>query len=121
MPPTWDTTLREVDDEVQSSYGIAEDTFWGTYGTGGVHSYSVTSVAKPAQTILLGDSRWPGPGISSRMLNWDYAWMGFWHTRRSNYAFWDGHIETLRALTTVTDNEAECMWGHNIWSHSAHL
>lgn len=121
MPPTWDSALREADDQVQSSYGIAEDTFWGTYGTGGVHSYSVTSVAKPAQIILLGDSRWSGPGISSRFLNWDHAWLGFWHGHRSNYAFWDGHIETLRALMMVTDDEADCRWGHNIWSHSVHL
>lgn len=83
MPPTWNPVLEEVDDEVQSSYGIAEDTFWGTYGSDGVHSYLVTSIAKPTQMILLGDTRWAGPGISSRMLNWDYAWMGFWHTRRA--------------------------------------
>jgi prepilin-type processing-associated H-X9-DG protein len=71
--------------------------------------------------ILLGDPRWPGPGISSRMLNWDYAWMGSWHTRRCNYAFWDGHAEPSRPLVTVTDNEADCMWGHNVWPHSVHL
>jgi prepilin-type processing-associated H-X9-DG protein len=121
MPPTWDPALREADDEVQSSYGIAEDTFWGTYGSGGVHSYSVTAIAKPVQLILLGDSRWSGPGISSRLLDWDYAWMGFWHTRRCNYTFWDGHAEAVRALMTVTDNEADCMWGHNIWPHTVHL
>jgi prepilin-type N-terminal cleavage/methylation domain-containing protein len=68
MPPTWNSALEEVDDEVQSSYGIAEDTFWGTYGSDGVHSYQVTAIAKPTQMILLGDTRWAGPGISSRML-----------------------------------------------------
>ena len=113
--------MEEVDDEVQSSYGIAEDTFWGTYGSDGVHSYLVTAIAKPTQMILLGDTRWAGPGISSRMLNWDYAWMGFWHTRRCNYAFWDGHAEPLRPLVTVTVNESDCMWGHNVWPHSIHL
>jgi prepilin-type N-terminal cleavage/methylation domain-containing protein/prepilin-type processing-associated H-X9-DG protein len=121
MPPTWNSALEEVDDEVQSSYGIAEDTFWGTYGSGGVHSYHVTAIAKPTQMILLGDSRWSGPGISSRMLDWDFAWMGFWHTRRSNYAFWDGHAEPLRPLVTVTADEGDCMWGHNVWPHSVQL
>jgi prepilin-type N-terminal cleavage/methylation domain-containing protein/prepilin-type processing-associated H-X9-DG protein len=121
MPPTWDFALEEVDDEVQSSYGIAEDTFWGTYGDTGVHSYSMTRITKPAQMILLGDSRWPGPGISSQFLSQDYAWMGFWHANRCNYAFWDGHTESLRAVMTITDAEGDCMWGHDIWSHSAHL
>jgi prepilin-type N-terminal cleavage/methylation domain-containing protein/prepilin-type processing-associated H-X9-DG protein len=121
MPPTWDPALQEVDDDVQSSYGIAEDTFWGTYGNTGIHSYSTTRVAKPSQLILLGDSRWPGPGISSRFLSWDYAWLGFWHTRRSNFAFWDGHAEPLRAITTVTDGESDCMWGHDIWPHTENL
>ena len=121
MPPTWDAALQEVNDDVQSSYGIAEDTFWGTYGDTGIHSYSTTHIEKPAQMILLGDSRWPGPGISSRFLSEGSAWMGFWHTRRCNYAFWDGHTEALRALMTVTDDEENCMWGHGIWPHSDHL
>ncbi|HSY19865.1 MAG TPA: DUF1559 domain-containing protein [Candidatus Acidoferrales bacterium] len=121
MPPAWDPALAEVDDEVQSSYGLAEDTFWGTYGSGGVHSLPMTAIARPAQAILLGDTRWPGPGISAHMLDWDYAWMGFWHNRRCNYAFWDGHADTLRPLVTVTDAEADCMWGHAVWSHSIHL
>ena len=71
--------------------------------------------------ILLGDTRWSGPGISARFLSWDTAWMGFWHARRCNYAFWDGHGEALRPITTVTDDEGDCMWGHNIWPHSVHL
>ena len=121
MPPTWSHELEEVDDDVPSSYGIAEDTFWGTYGDTGVHAYSMTRTVKPAQMILLGDSRWPGPGISARFLGWDYAWMGFWHMRRCNYAFWDGHSEALRALMTVTDDERDCMWGHDIWPHTAHV
>ena len=121
MPPTWDFALEEVDDDVQSSYGIAEDTFWGTYGNTGVHSYSTTRIANPTQLILLGDSRWPGPGISSRFLGWDSAWMGFWHTHRCNFAFWDGHTEPLRPLMTVAENEGDCMWGHDIWPHSIHL
>jgi prepilin-type N-terminal cleavage/methylation domain-containing protein/prepilin-type processing-associated H-X9-DG protein len=121
MPPTWDTTLEEVDDTVKSSYGITEDTLWGEYGTVGIHSYVTAAIAKPSQMILLGDTRWPGPGISSRLLDWDHAWMGFWHTRRCNYTFWDGHGEALRAITTVTDDEGACLWGHNIWSHAVHL
>jgi prepilin-type N-terminal cleavage/methylation domain-containing protein/prepilin-type processing-associated H-X9-DG protein len=120
-PPTWGLELNEVDDDVISSYGISEDTLWGTYGDGGIHSYPVTSIVKPAQTILLGDTYWNGPGISSQFLAGDQAWMGFWHTRRCNYGFWDGHVETLRAITTVKDNEADCMWGHNIWPHTLHI
>jgi len=121
MPPTWNSASEEVNDTVKSSYGIAEDTFWGTYGTVGVHSYVTTLIARPAQMILLGDTRWPGPGISARFLDWDYAWMGFWHTRRCNYSFWDGHGEALRAIATVTDEEANCMWAHHIWPHAVHL
>ncbi len=121
MPPTWDPALEEVNVDVQASYGIAEDTFWGTYGNTGVHSYSTTRIAKPTQMILLGDSRWPGPGISARFLSWDHAWMGFWHMRRCNYAFWDGHTEALRARITVTDDAGDCMWGHDIWPHTVHL
>jgi prepilin-type N-terminal cleavage/methylation domain-containing protein/prepilin-type processing-associated H-X9-DG protein len=121
MPPTWDPALREVSDDFQSSYGIAEDTFWGTYGSTGIHSYSMASIAKPAQMILLGDSRWSGPGISSRFLSEDGAWMGFWHTRRCNYAFWDGHTAALRAISTITDDEGDCMWGHDVWPHADHL
>jgi prepilin-type N-terminal cleavage/methylation domain-containing protein/prepilin-type processing-associated H-X9-DG protein len=121
MPPTWDSAAEEVDDSVVSSYGIAEDTFWGDYGTRGVHSYPITSIMKPGQMVLLGDTRWSGPGISARFLSWDTAWMGFWHARRCNYAFWDGHGEALRAINTITEDEGSCMWGHNIWPHSVHL
>jgi prepilin-type N-terminal cleavage/methylation domain-containing protein/prepilin-type processing-associated H-X9-DG protein len=121
MPPNWDSSLEEVDDDVKSSYGIDEDMFWGTYGIIGVHSISVTSIRKPAQMILLGDSRWPGPGISAGFLSWNYARMGFWHLRRCNFGFRDGHVAALRAIQTVTDNESDCMWGHNIWSHSVHV
>jgi prepilin-type N-terminal cleavage/methylation domain-containing protein/prepilin-type processing-associated H-X9-DG protein len=121
MPPSWDSSLEEVDDDVKSSYGIAEDTFWGTYGILGVHSVPVASIRKPAQMVLIGDSRWPGPGITARFLDWDYAWMGFWHTHRCNYAYWDGHVQALRPITTVQDNEGDCMWGHGIWSHAVHV
>jgi prepilin-type N-terminal cleavage/methylation domain-containing protein/prepilin-type processing-associated H-X9-DG protein len=121
MPPTWNQSSEEVDNDVPSSYGISEDTFWGTYGNTGVHSYSTTRVTRPAQIILLGDSRWSGPGISSRFLSWDNAWMGFWHTRRCNYAFWDGHATAMKALLTVANDEGNCMWGHDVWPHSVHL
>jgi len=121
MPPTWDAGLNEVDDDVVSSYGIAEDTLWGTYGSGGVHSYAVTSLAHPAQIILLGDSRWSGPGISSQFLSGNPAWMGFWHSGRCNYAFWDGHVFPMRAIDTVTEDQTSCRWGHNIWPHPVHL
>ena len=121
MPPTWDASLEEVDNEVKSSYGIAEDTFWGTYSLVGVHFVPVSSIRRPAQMILMGDSRWPGPGITARFLNWDYAWMGFWHTRRCDYAFWDGHVQALRPIATVRVNEGDCMWGHLIWPHTVHL
>jgi prepilin-type N-terminal cleavage/methylation domain-containing protein/prepilin-type processing-associated H-X9-DG protein len=122
QPPTWGADLNEVDDDVVSSYGIAEDTLWGTYGSGvGVHSYPVTSVIKPTQMIVLGDSKWSGPGISSGFIARDTAWTGFWHTRRCNYGFWDGHVETLRAITTIRENEEDCMWGHAFLPHSIHL
>jgi prepilin-type N-terminal cleavage/methylation domain-containing protein/prepilin-type processing-associated H-X9-DG protein len=121
LPPTWDFASLEVDDDVKSSYGLTEDILWGAYGNAGVHSYAETAVAKPSQFILLGESRWAGPGISSRFLSWDTAWMGFWHSRRCNYAFWDGHAAPMRAISTIMDNEADCMWGHNIWPHSVHL
>jgi prepilin-type N-terminal cleavage/methylation domain-containing protein/prepilin-type processing-associated H-X9-DG protein len=121
MPPSWDPSQEEVDNDVRSSYGIAEDTFWGTYGLIGVHSVPVSSFRRPAQMILIGDSRWTGPGITARFLDWDYAWMGFWHAGRCDYAFRDGHVEALRASTTVRDQEADCMWGHGIWSHAVHL
>jgi prepilin-type N-terminal cleavage/methylation domain-containing protein/prepilin-type processing-associated H-X9-DG protein len=121
-PPTWDVGSTEVDDDMVSSYGITEDTFWGTYGSGGVHSYQVMSVGKPTQMVVLGDTCWRGPGISSAFLDWpDGAWMGFWHIRRCNFGFWDGHVETLQAITTVKENEGDCMWGHDIRPHSAHL
>ena len=121
MPPTWNASDEEVDDSVISSYGIAEDTFWGDYGTSGVHSYATSLIRKPSQMIILGDTRWSGPGISARFLNWDNAWIGYWHARRCNFGFWDGHGEALRAIATVTDNEADCMWRHNIWTHADHL
>lgn len=121
MPPTWDASQEEVDDDVKSSYGIAEDTFWGTYGLIGVHSVPESSIRRPSQIILIGDSRWPGPGITARFLDWDDAYMGFWHSGRCTYVFWDGHVEALRAITTVRDNEGDCMWGHVIWPHSVHL
>lgn len=121
MPPIWGADSAEVEDDVVSSYGIAEDTFWGTYGSAGVHSYSVTSVVKPTQMIVLGDSRWSGPGISSGFVARDPAWMGFWHTRRCNYAFWDGHLQALRAITTIRQNEGDCMWEHTFLPHSVHL
>ncbi len=95
--------------------------FWGTYGSGGVHSFPVTSVVKPTQMIVLGDTMWSGPGISSGFVARDPAWMGFWHTRRCNYGFWDGHLETLRAISTIQENEGDCMWGHVFISHAVHL
>ncbi len=120
-PPTWGMESSEVDDDVVSSYGLAEDSFWGTYGSGGVHSYPVMSIAKPTQLILMGDSCWSGPGIGSHFLSGDVAWMGYWHARKCNYAFWDGHVETLRAIDTVKENEGDCQWDHKVWSHSLHL
>lgn len=120
-PPASELSSSEADDDVTSSYGVSEDILWGTYGTGGIHSCLLTSILKPNQIILLGDTCWSGPGISSRFLAEDSAWMGYWHTRRCNYGFWDGHAEALRAIRTVKDNEADCMWGHNIWPHSVHL
>jgi prepilin-type N-terminal cleavage/methylation domain-containing protein len=45
-PPTWDATAEYVDDTVVSSYGIAEDTFWGDYGSTGVHSCPISSIKK---------------------------------------------------------------------------
>ena len=120
-PPTWGAGSTEVEDDVVSSYGIAEDTFWGTYGSGGIHSYSAMSVSKPTQLIVLGDTCWSGPGISSVFLSGDAAWLGYWHTRRCNFALWDGHVETLRAITTVRENEGDCMWGHNVLPHVTHL
>jgi len=121
MQPTWNADSTEVEDDVVSSYGIAEDTFWGTYGSAGVHSFPVISVARPTQLIVLGDSKWSGPGISSGFVARDPAWMGYWHTRRCNYGFWDGHVETLRAITTITESEGDCMWGHAFLTHSVHL
>jgi prepilin-type processing-associated H-X9-DG protein len=47
--------------------------------------------------------------------------MGFWQARRCNYGFWDGHIEALRAITTIKENEGDCMWGHAFPPHSTHL
>jgi len=120
-PPNWDMTSDEVDDDVQSSYGIAEDTLWANYGNGGVHSYADGLVVKPSQLLLLGDSQWSGPGISARFLKWDHPWLGYWHRSRCNFAFWDGHGEPLRAIKTVTDSPDDCMWGHDIWPHSVHL
>jgi prepilin-type N-terminal cleavage/methylation domain-containing protein/prepilin-type processing-associated H-X9-DG protein len=120
-PPTWGADSFEVDDDVVSSYGIAEDTLWGTYGSLGVHSYPVASVTKPTQMIVLGDTRWSGPGVTSGFVSTGSAWMGFWHTRRCNYGFWDGHLETLRAITTIRQNDGDCMWGHAFLSHAVHL
>jgi prepilin-type N-terminal cleavage/methylation domain-containing protein/prepilin-type processing-associated H-X9-DG protein len=120
-PPNWNASAEEVDDTVISSYGIAEDTFWGDYGSRGIHSCRITSISKPAQTILFGETCWSGPGISARFLDWTNNWIGYWHARRCNFAFWDGHGEPLRAVTTVTDSPDECMWGHSIWPHSVHI
>lgn len=113
--------ITEVDADILSSYGVSEDLLWGTYGTAGVHSLPLASISRPTQMILLGDSCWDGPGISSRFLSTGSALMGYWHTRRANFGFWDGHVEALRAVKTVTDNEADCMWGHGVWPHSVHL
>lgn len=120
-PPTWGMDSLEVEDDVVSSYGIAEDSFWGTYGSGGIHSYRTMLIPKPTQLILMGETCWSGPGVSSQFLSAEAAWMGYWHIRSCNYAFWDGHVETLRAITTVKENEEDCQWGHQVWSHSLHL
>ena len=120
-PPDWDFSVLEVDDDVKSSYGLAEDSLWSTYGPIGVRNFGVTAVPKPTQTILLGDTFWGGPGITSNFLDDSKGWLGFWHSRRSNYAFWDGHIEAVRPIKTITDDEDDCMWGHNTRPHSLHL
>jgi prepilin-type N-terminal cleavage/methylation domain-containing protein/prepilin-type processing-associated H-X9-DG protein len=120
-PPTWTPANEDVDDTVITSYAISEDTFWGDYGSTGVHSYPITSIAKPAQMILFGETCSTGPGISARFLDWTNALMGYWHTGRGNFTFWDGHGEPLRASATVTGSEADCMWGHGIWPHSVHV
>lgn len=120
-PPDWTAAAEDVDDTVISSYGIAEDTFWGDFGSTGVHSYHITSIAKPAQMILLGETCWSGPGISARFLDSTNATLGYWHTHRGNYEFWDGHGEPLRGVATVTDDPASCMWDHKFWNHSIHI
>lgn len=120
-PPTWSAKSEDVDDTVVSSYGIAEDTFWGDFGSSGIHSYSIASIKKPGQLIMLGESCWPGPGISARFLNSTNAWLGYWHIHRGNYEFWDGHGEALRATATVTSGADDCMWGHTFWPHALHV
>jgi hypothetical protein len=120
-PPTWSANSEDVDDTVVSSYGISEDTFWGDFGSSGVHSYSIASIKKPAQMIMLGESCWPGPGVSARFLDGTNAWLGYWHLGRGNYEFWDGHGEALRATATVTSDADDCMWGHTFWPHALHV
>lgn len=120
MRPTWGA-YKECDDDPSASYGIPEDTFWGCYGDFGVHSYPMASIDKPAQMIIIGETRWSGPPINSQFLAWDYAWMGHWHTGMGNWAFWDGHVKSMKAIATVKDAEADCMWTHNIYGHAAHL
>src|SRR5215469_8658981 len=97
-PPNWDAAAEDVDDTVITSYAIAEDTFWGDYGSTGVHSCPITSISKPVQTILFGETCWSGPGISARFLDWTNDWIGYWYTGRCNFAFWDGHSEPVRAI-----------------------
>ena len=120
-PPDWTAAAEEVDDTEISSYGIAEDTFWGDYGSAGVHSCRITSILKPTQVIMFGETCWSGPGISPRFLDGTNNWIGYWHTSRCNFGFWDGHGEPLRAVTTITDSPDDCMWGHGIWPHSVHI
>jgi len=120
MPPTW-AEYKEVDDDPTASYGIPEDTFWGCYGDAGVHTYAMATIDKPAQMILNGETRWSAPPINSQFLNWDYAWMGFWHSGMGNWGFWDGHVKAMKAVATIKDDPADCMWTHNIYGHDAHI
>jgi prepilin-type N-terminal cleavage/methylation domain-containing protein/prepilin-type processing-associated H-X9-DG protein len=127
MPPVWSEDLKEVDDDLKASYGIPEDTFWGCYGDAGVHTFAMANLDRPSQMILFGETRWSGPPINSLFMAWQIyappgiAWLGFWHTGRSNWAFWDGHVKTLKATQTILDNPEDCMWTHNIYPHSQHV
>ena len=120
-PPTWTPAAEDVNDTVITSYAIAEDTFWGDFGSTGVHSFPIASITKPAQMILFGETCSSEPGISARYLDSTNSLMGYWHTHRGNFAFWDGHGEPLSAAATVTASADDCMWGHAIWPHSVHV
>ncbi|MCC6728008.1 MAG: DUF1559 domain-containing protein [Chthonomonadales bacterium] len=121
MPPTWNDALKEVDDDPKANYGIPEDTFWGCYGDFGVHSYAMAAFERPAQLIMVGETRWSGPPVNSQFLSWDYPWMGFWHTGMGNWGMWDGHAKAMKAVATVKDLPEDCMWTHNVYGHDAHL
>ena len=65
------------------------------------------AVRKPAATVLFGDGQysagankfmrapWPNPGDESFNVRWAGT-QGFRHRNRSNAAFCDGHVESLR-------------------------
>jgi len=72
-------------------------------------------VRKPAATVLFGDGQysagankfmrapWPNPGDESFNARWAGT-QGFRHRSRSNAAFCDGHVESLRDRFTENQN-----------------
>ena len=74
----------------------------------------ITAVLRPAQTALLVETRGPFPDmrVIEPLLTAadDYGgYYGFWHNGQGNYAFVDGHVETMTLLESGYPN---CHW-HN--------
>lgn len=74
----------------------------------------ITAVLRPAETALLVESRGPFPDMRVVELLLTQAddlggYYGFWHRGKGNYAFVDGHVETM---TLMQSGHPRCRW-HN--------
>jgi prepilin-type N-terminal cleavage/methylation domain-containing protein/prepilin-type processing-associated H-X9-DG protein len=63
---------------------------------------------KPADTIMLFDTRDQWPDLEAWTIPWHYGdgygSLGCWHSKMVNWAFIDGHVKALRIAATLAPN-----------------
>ena len=110
---TWDNTTFCVGD-VPSSYALNGHVIWRPDVNGERAVVSDTSILRPSHTILLAEARaqFPDIRITDNLVAAEFddgGFYGFWHQGDGNYAFQDGHAETINFMDT---GSPDCRW-HN--------
>ncbi|MEO1512379.1 MAG: hypothetical protein AAFU70_09920, partial [Planctomycetota bacterium] len=98
--------------DVPSSYALNGHLLWRRSVNGREAIRRVSSVSRPAHTILLAESRarFPDIRVTNQLVAADDelgGFYGFWHSGDGVYGFIDGHAETINFMDT---GSPDCRW-----------
>ncbi|MEM1208167.1 MAG: type II secretion system protein [Planctomycetota bacterium] len=101
--------------DVASSYALNGHLLWRFEKTQADAEESDVAIRRPSHTILIAESNLNHPDLRvidplvQNAYGADPGPYAYWHDRAGNYAFYDGHAETLKFLDT---GGPDCRW-HN--------